>query len=163
MAKKSQSVIEWSPASGRPIREHVKQSYKDLWRVVQLKGRCDWMLSLEETASVTGPGGICCHGDLKAWLPWRCWWKTAVWWAAGAWPTAYSRAYPGDSGDHMQGHRDVACLYFVFECTCIVSLNIHAFITHSERVCLNAFAFNAAVQCISSGMAHQVIVKWAAA
>lgn len=37
----------------------------ELYRAVEQMGQCDWMLSSEEAASVTGPGGIRCHGDLE--------------------------------------------------------------------------------------------------
>lgn len=45
-------------------------------------GKCDWMPNVEEAASVTRPRWNSLSRWLRAWLPWRWWWKMAALWMA---------------------------------------------------------------------------------
>lgn len=107
----------------RPIREHMNESYKELWGAVEQTGLCDWTLNSEEAASVTGPGGIHCHGDLVHGCcgdaDERRHSGEQQFWVV-AWPIAYSTMCPADRGDYVHGCCNVVCAHVCFcVCDCI--------------------------------------------
>lgn len=109
--------------------EDIWNSYEERWRAVEQTGRRDWMVSVEEAASVTSPGGIRCHGDLGRCCcgdgderrqsgEWHFW--------AGAWPTAYSPVCPEGGRQRWSCAGSPHCcgyVRFTFKHPCII---VHA-------------------------------------
>lgn len=93
-------------------------------------------------------GGSKCHRPrwnslsrwLRAWLPWRWWWKTAVWWMAFLGRSVTNSIQPSVPGEQRWLRAGSPC------CMCTLCLGAHESQYVHMSMCFKAHAFRATMQ-----------------